>query len=70
MPNGMDLDEANRIQVYGNEIVYGRLVRDDSMVEIVWRALFDKKPENRRGGRREIRNANKEVQESLELYMN
>ena len=47
LPNGMDLDEANPIQVYGNETVYGRLVKDDSMDEIVWRALFDKRPENR-----------------------
>ena len=67
LPNGMDLDEANPIQVYGNETVYGRLVRDDSMDEIVWRALFDKRPENRRGGQREIWNENKEVQESLEV---
>jgi len=67
LPNGMDLDEANPIQVYGNETVYGRLVRDDSMDEIVWRALFDERPGNRRGGQREIWNENKKVQESLEI---
>ena len=65
--NGMDLDEANPIQVYGNKTVYDRLVRDNSMDEIVWRVLFDKRPENRRGGQREIWNANKEVQESLKV---
>ena len=67
LPNGMDLDEVNPILVYGKGTVYNRLVRDDSMDEIVWRALFNKGPQNRRGGRREIWNANKEVQESLEV---
>ena len=62
LPNGMDLDEANPILVYGNETVYERLVRDDSMDEIVWRALFVKGPQDRRGGQREIWNADKDVQ--------
>ena len=54
LPNGMDLDEANPILVYGNETVHERLVRDDSMDEIVWRALFVKGGEDRRGGQREF----------------
>ena len=67
LPNGMDLDEANPILVYGNETVYERLVRDDSIDEIVWRALFVKGGEDRRGGQREIWNSDKDVQESLEV---
>ena len=67
LPNGMDLDEANPILVYGNETVHERLVRDDSMDEIVWRALFVKGGEDRRGGQREIWNSNKEIQVSLEV---
>ena len=49
LPNGMDLDEANPILVYGNETVHERLVRDDSMDEIVWRALFVKGGEDSQG---------------------
>ena len=66
--NGMDLDEVNPIPVYGNETVYERLVRDALMNEIVWRALFVK-GRDRRGGRREIWDADKEIRgDDIQTY--
>ena len=63
-----DLDEANPILFYGNKTVYDRLVRDNSMDEIVWTALFVKGLQDRRGGQRKIWNdADKDVQVSLEV---